>query len=84
MKQRMRGLPDLKKSTHGSELQRYDQIDQMDTQDIIDRANEAASKICEPGKALNQGKDKERPQSTNKTFSLRAQKRREDAERRKE
>lgn len=84
MKQRMRGLPDLKKSTHGSELQRYDQIDQMDTQDIIDRANEAASKVFEPGKAPNQGKDKERPQSTNKTLSLRAQKRREDAERRKE
>lgn len=93
MKLRMRGLPDLTKSANTGQatpVQSYDQLDSMDTQEIINRANEAilAKKVqtLTTGGHSSLGKDKEKLQNSagGKGYSLRALKRREDADKKKE
>ena len=74
MKLRMRGLPELQKS----HTQTYDH-DNLDTQEIINRANHALTfkKELTTGNTL---KDKYQSSAGRKGYSLRAMKRKEEAE----
>jgi len=66
MKLRMRGLPELTKSStnvQAATVQSYDQLDSMDTQEIINRANEAILAKKVPSIGSNHGtmgKDREK------------------------
>jgi len=82
MKQRMRGLPDLTKSAANIlPASHYDQIDTMDTQEIINRANEVMGKKPQNnivGSVLQ--KDKNHNKNSGKSYSLRAIRRKEEVE----
>ena len=92
MKLRMRGLPDLKKgpaSAQAAPAQGYEQLDSMDTQEIINRANDAilAKKAQTVQSGTNsQPRDKEKLQGSagGKGYSLRALKRKEDADKKRD
>ena len=81
MKLRMRGLPDLQKSN----TQTYDRHghDNLDTQDIINRANQALT-FKKSETATNTLKDKYQSSAGRKGYSLRAMKRKEEAEKKNE